>query len=243
MNELAQRILRTAFIAVSVVTLNTGCLETRDSQKEVDEKQVMRRQVQTLQQSTADVAGRFNDIEDEMRKINGRIEQTDAKVRQTNGLIDKGFGLADAKFKEKDEAYREEFAKLRSELESVKSQLASLQEDTKKAAQAEEAAARAAKEARDAKEAKEAEAAKNPFAVAEEKFEKKSWREAILDYEKYRKANPKGKQVATATYKIGVCFQELGLSEDARAFYEEVVSKYPKAKEAKSALTRLKKLK
>ena len=237
------RFCQLGLVSSLTVFLFTGCLETRDSQKEVEEKQVMRKQVQTLQQSNADVSSRFNDIEDEMRKINGRIEQTDQKVRQTNGLIDKGFGLADAKFKEKDEVYREEFAKLRGELDSLKAQLAALQDENKKAAaaHAEASAAREAKEAKDAKDA--AEAAKNPFAVAEEKFEKKSWREAILDYEKYRKANPKGKQVATATYKIGVCFQELGLADDARAFYEEVVSKYPKAKEASKAQTRLKKLK
>lgn len=228
--------------ALAVVCL-TGCLQTRDSAREVDEKTVMRRQVQTLQQTTADVNSRFVELEDDVRKLNGRIEATDQKVKLTNSLIDKGFGMADSKFKEKDDVYREEFVKLRAEIESLKGQMANLLEDQKKAvaAQAQAQAEASAQAAARAKEAKEAD--KNPYAVAEEKFEKKNWREAILDFEKYRKANPKGKQFAAATYKIGYCFQEMGLAEDARAFYEEVISKYPKAKETKLAQAQLKKLK
>jgi TolA-binding protein len=84
---------------------------------------------------------------------------------------------------------------------------------------------------------------KGPYALAEEKFDQKNWKEAILEYEKYRKANPKGKQFSTATYKIGVAFQELGLNDEAKAFYEEVISKFPKTKDADRASTRMKNLK
>ena len=226
-------------LSLAQVVCLMGCLEMRDDRKEIDEKTVMKRQVQTLQQSTADVNSRFQDLEDDVRKLNGREAESEQKIKQTNALMDKGFGLADNKFKEKDEVYREEFSKLRAELDAVKGQLASIQ------TQQQQAAAAAAQAAADASVAasKAAEAAKDPFAVAEEKFEQKAWRDAILDYEKYRKANPKGKNFAMATYKIGVCFQEMGSAEDARAFFEEVISKFPKAKEAKSAATRLKKLK
>ena len=227
---------------ITVLAL-TGCLQTRESNREVDEKVVMRRQVQTLQTATADVNSRFVELEDDVRKLNGRIEATDQKVKLTNSLIDKGFGMADTKFKEKDEVYREEFVKLRAEVESLKGQLASVLEDQKRASAAQAAQAQAQSEASAQAAAKAKEADKNPFAVAEEKFEKKNWREAILDFEKYRKTYPKGKQFAAATYKIGYSFQEMGLAEDARAFYEEVISKFPKAKEAKSAQAQLKKLK
>jgi TolA-binding protein len=43
-----------------------------------------------------------------------------------------------------------------------------------------------------------------------------------------------------ATYKIGVCFQELGMIEEAKAFYDEVIAKYPKSNEAAKATSRLK---
>jgi TolA-binding protein len=60
-----------------------------------------------------------------------------------------------------------------------------------------------------------------------------------LSYERYRSSHPKGKSFAAATLKIGVCFQELGMSDEAQAFYEEVVAKFPKSKEAEKANARL----
>ena len=54
--------------------------------------------------------------------------------------------------------------------------------------------------------------------------------------------NPKGKRYADATYKIGMSFQELKLKDDAKAFYQEVIQKFPKSSEAKKAEVRLKKL-
>jgi TolA-binding protein len=242
--KLPNRILTTAAFLLTTTGLLTGCLQTRESTREVDEKTVMRRQVQTLQQTTADVNSRFVDLEDDVRKLHGRVEATDQKLKLTDSLIDKGFGMTDAKFKEKDQVYREEFLKMRTEIDGLKAQLAAFHEDQKKQSEAAaQAAAQAQASAMAQAEAKAKEADKNPFQVAEEKFEKKSYREAILDYEKYRKTYPKGKSFAAATYKIGYCFQEMGLSDDARAFYEEVVSKFPKAKETKLAQAQLKKLK
>jgi TolA-binding protein len=232
--------MKLLILAPALTLATAGCLQTRESTREVDEKVVMRRQVQTLQQTTADVNSRFVDLEDDVRKLHGRIEATDQKVKLTDSLIDKGFGMTDSKFKEKDQVYREEFLKLRTEIDGLKAQLTAFNENQQK--QAEVAAqAQAAATAQAAAKAKEAD--KNPFGVAEEKFDNKSYREAILDYEKYRKTYPKGKSFAAATYKIGLCFQEMGLADDARAFYEEVVSKFPKAKETKLAQAQLKKLK
>lgn len=53
----------------------------------------------------------------------------------------------------------------------------------------------------------------------------------------------KEKNVADAKYKIGVSFQELGMKEEAMAFYEEVVANYSKTEAGKSAKARLAKLK
>ena len=84
---------------------------------------------------------------------------------------------------------------------------------------------------------------KDAFEIGEDFFEKKEWRRAILSYQKYRDANPKSKKFSDATYKIGVSFQELGLRDEARTFYDEVVAKFPQSAEAKKARTRLKSLK
>lgn len=73
-------------------------------------------------------------------------------------------------------------------------------------------------------------------------FLKKDWEDAILAYEDYRKKNPKGSDYAHATYRIGLAFQSMGLKDDAKAFFKEVVEKFPKSKEASLAKDKLKKL-
>lgn len=71
----------------------------------------------------------------------------------------------------------------------------------------------------------------------------KKYKEAIVAFQKYRDAFPKGSHQAEATYKIASCFFSLGMKDEAGAFYHEVVAKYPKSQEAKKAQARLKKLK
>lgn len=239
------RVARALFaIATSTAVVSlSGCLQTREAAKEQEEKQVFRKQLGTLQQTTADVNSRFQDLEEDQRRTNGRLEAVEVKLQQVSqqvtAKIEKANAGNEARVKEKDDAYREEFGKLTGEITQLKAQVAALTEAQSKAA---EARVRAETEAQQAKAAA-AEASKNPFAVAENLFEKKDWKDAILNYEKYRSQNAKGKNFAAATYKIGVCFQELGMIEEAKAFYDEVMSKFPKSKEAEKAASRMKKLK
>jgi hypothetical protein len=149
---------------------------------------------------------------------------------------DKAHTAGDAKAKETETAYREEFAKLNGQIVQIVEKVSAQQaiiDDLKKTAQL-----RAASEA-----AKNQAAEKNPLANAEDLFSKKKWKDAVLSYEHYRSQNPKGKSFATATYKIGVSFQEMGMNDDASAFYEEVISKFPQSKEAEKSEARLKKIK
>ena len=82
-----------------------------------------------------------------------------------------------------------------------------------------------------------------PYQKGEQLFKGSNWKSAILEYNKYRDNFPKGKKYAEATYKIGVCFQELGMGSEAKSFYAEVIEKFPKTKTAKSAKYRLNQLK
>lgn len=218
-----------------IVLCLSGCLQTRETQKEQDEKVVLKKQLNTLQTSTADSGARFQDLEEDNRRLAGRLEAMDARLNLVAQKADKANANQDSKSKEIDIVYKEEFSKINSEISSLKAQLAAIHDENRKSSDA-----RAAQDA--AVAAKAAESAKNPLASAESKFDKKMWKEAILDYEKFRSTNPKAKAVAMATYKIGVCFQELGLKEDAKAFFEEVVTRYPKAKEAVKAEAHLKAL-
>lgn len=82
-----------------------------------------------------------------------------------------------------------------------------------------------------------------PYETAQELFDGKKWKEAILNYHKYTDESPKGKFVADAKYKIGVSFQELGMKEEAMAYFEEVVANYQSTDAGKKSKARLSKLK
>ncbi len=51
---------------------------------------------------------------------------------------------------------------------------------------------------------------------------------------------PKSKRVPVTLLKIAQSFEALGMADDARGFYQELVEKFPKSSEAKKAKARLK---
>lgn len=220
------------YVAFLIFNL-TACLETRNSMKAQEEKQELKQQMVSLQRSSADVNVRFQDIEDDLRKSKGRFEVVENKILQSNVKFDQSLAALDANAKERDTAYREEFLKLQTEVQQLRNELNTIQEERRKEAQARIAESRA----------QAAEAKKNPYQVAAEKFEKKNYKEAILDFEKYRRKYPKGQHFAIATYQMGVAFSELGMTDDAKAFFDEVIAKFPNSAEAKKAKAKLKTLK
>lgn len=80
--------------------------------------------------------------------------------------------------------------------------------------------------------------------AGEDYFAKQDWKKAILSFHQYTDESPKGKHVPDAKYKIGICFQQLGMKEEAMAYFEEVAANYGSTdagKKSKSRLTKLKK--
>lgn len=212
-----------------------GCLQTRGGVKEADEKQQIRKQVQNLQQTTADVNSRFNDIDEEFRKTYGRVEQIDVRLTQIKERAEKNDFALEAKVKEQDQklaAFREELTKLSSDMAEMRGQLEAARQALLSGATAAAGAATSGAAA----------PAKNSYELALAKFEAKAWRDAVLAFEDYRKTYPRGKNIIPATYRIGLCFQELGMNDEAKAFFEEVIQKAPKSKEAGFSKTRLKEL-
>lgn len=82
-----------------------------------------------------------------------------------------------------------------------------------------------------------------PYDKASGFYTKKKWEDAILAFEDYRKKSPKGKLYADATFKIGMSFKNLGMKQDAKAFFQEVVDRFPKSKVAKQAKAQIKAIK
>lgn len=224
--------IRICFILFSLSFFITGCLNTRADQKAQEEKQILQRQVHTLQTTTAEVSQRFAEIDEDIRKLNGRVETVEARTQQLASRNEKFGEGQDQKSREMDEKlklYQQAITKLDMQLAELTQQVANLQNERRSAPQSSSSSGK-----------------ESPLAAFEEAnklFEAHKWQEAALAFEKFRKLAPKGKNIPAATLRIGICFQELGSSDDARAFYEEVIAKFPKSPEAKKAKSRLANLK
>jgi TolA-binding protein len=59
------------------------------------------------------------------------------------------------------------------------------------------------------------------------------FKKAILDYSALHESFPKSPKAPQAVYKTAMGFKSLGMNEDAKVFFQELVEKYPKSSEAK----------
>ncbi len=212
-------------ILFSIWILLNGCLTTRAELREVEQQ---RTQVSAAQERQAQAVARLDEYDQQFRNLSGRLDVAENQIVQINaGHSDRQSQDIkmredfDAKFK----AYEEALKKLELEVKSLNDELRTLK--TKK----------------EAPPAAKTGSAKDAYANAEAAFGRKDWKQAIVEYENYRKAAPKGKSYPAATLKIGMSFHELNMKDEAKAFYEEVLAKFPESKEAKKASQRLKSMK
>ncbi len=218
-------------VLISQALFLPACLDTRDSVKEVEEKQQLQKQVGSLQRSTADVNSKFQETEESISKLSARVDVIDNKNNKNEEKTEKSLVQRDQKIKELGEklaVHQEVMTKMDGQILALQNQITQLTEEMKKAPVA---------------SAKSEGGEKGEYKLAEDFFAKKQWQDSAITFEKYRKAYPKGKHAAEALYKIGVSFQELGSKDEARVFYKDVISQYPNSGEAKKASTRLKSLK
>jgi TolA-binding protein len=73
------------------------------------------------------------------------------------------------------------------------------------------------------------------FYRGESYFKLKQYKKAIVEYSKFPEKFTHSSRMPEALYKIGLSFEALGMKEDAKGFYQELVEKYPKSPEAKKA--------
>ncbi|UXR64829.1 tetratricopeptide repeat protein [Bdellovibrio bacteriovorus] len=218
-------------VAAASVLL-TGCLKTRNDVRDNQQRQVMQQQVVTLQKTNADAAGRVSDIEEQMRELNGRVDIVENKLGQSHSGVESALKASQQQnvdLNTKVTIMQEALATMEKQIYALNTEVNALRAERIASAQAAEKAAKQAK--------------RDPYAAAQDNFNKKDWKQSILNFQKYRDENPKGPKFADATYKIGVSFQELGMKDEAKTFYDEVVSKFPKSEEARRAKIRLKGLK
>ena len=193
------------FVAAMTGLMLTGCLQTRNDVRENEQRNVMQQQVTTLQKSNADVGNRFADIEDSMRNLNGRVDVIENKLGQNSSGIDSALKAS----QQQNQDLNQKVALLQDALGKMEKEIFQLNTDLQSVKAAQAAAAAQAATEKSSRHSKDKDAYEN----GQEFFNKKDWKQAILQFQKYRDENPKGAKFADATYKIGVSFQELGMKD------------------------------
>ncbi|MCB0355673.1 MAG: tetratricopeptide repeat protein [Bdellovibrionales bacterium] len=203
--------------------LLTACFTTRTQLREQSQLQ---NQVTTMQEAKANTDVRMEEFESQLRDFNGRIEVLENESRELKDKLAKeedGKKLDNELLDNKFKIIQDALLKIESELQRLSGELEKLKiVDSKKSS---------------------ATPSLGNYSQAEKDFANKKWKEAAVGFQKYRDLNPKGRRYSESTYKIGVCFQEMGMKEEAKAFYQEVLDKFPKSREASKAQYRLKNIK
>jgi TolA-binding protein len=206
--------------------LTAGCLQTRSNLRgQTPSTSGAKPTVTPEQQKAAEEAVQKEDANKEFRELYGRIESVEKQ-------------LGDTKNNEPIKALELRIAQMETELNLLRTTVSELNAKAKKDALLMSSDERAGNKPQTQPKAH----FKSPLADATQHFDNKKWEDAILAFEEYRKNNPKGAEYPEATLKIGMCFQNMSLKDDAKVFYKEVVEKFPKSKEASVAKTKLKKL-
>jgi tol-pal system protein YbgF len=78
------------------------------------------------------------------------------------------------------------------------------------------------------------------FLRAESYFKLKQYKKAIVDYSKFPEKYNRSVRMPQALLKIGQAFEALGMKDDAKGFFQELIEKYPKSAEAKKVRKRVK---
>jgi TolA-binding protein len=228
--------------AIVLVLATTGCLQTREDLKGKEEArhsqpvyhapasappETAPAQGSNASGSVVVAGGDVFDLQEEIRRLNGRIEVLEhevATLKATKTNDDTANALKEQELQTKIALLTESVAKLEEKVHA----------GVGTGASAASGAAAAPDESGSAE--------KNPYLKAEEDYKNKNWKQAIVNYQKYRTAQPNGKNYAAATYKIAVSFQELGMKQDAKAFFEEVIARFPNTEHAKKAQFRVKQI-
>lgn len=85
-------------------------------------------------------------------------------------------------------------------------------------------------------------APKAQYLLGETYFAQSNYRQAAAEYNRVRKEHPRAVVMPDALLKLGMCFERLGLKDDAKLFYETVTKSFSKSTAARSARQRLKAL-
>lgn len=236
--KLALSIVATLFLA--------SCLKTRSELGQGYQSQVYSKKQVDNQKQAANEPGEVKiDEKDELiRTLNGRVESLENQITQIQKANQENPN------DQKVQLLQESLIKMEAQLAKLETDLALAKAGaTTSTAYANQPAANSS----DAKvppvkgSSPQAGGKNNAtFDSAQDFFAKKDFKNAILEYQKFVDANAKSKNklVPEAKYKIGLCFEAMGLKDEAQSFYEEVAAQHGSTefgKKAKAKVTKTKK--
>lgn len=212
-------------ILILYVLSLTACVVTRSDLRTSEERQAIQDQLQQQQVTTEE---RLTEMETSIRNLVGDIEE----LKNAKTLMNQADEMGEKKI-------QESFNIVQDRMNTFKEALVSQEKLIKDlATKIDELDKRLKKKTKLRAE----KVPKGNYASGEYWLAKKEWKKAAKGYQEYRELNPNGRRYVDATFKIGVCFENLGLKKEAKAFYQEVVSKAPGSDLAKRASKQLKAL-
>jgi len=167
--------------------------------------------ISKVRKQNAELTNKLMNYEEDLRIKDGRIEELEVYIKQLEDQNKKEL----KSITEERDAYKESLNSMNKEKVNLMKNIALMKEDQKEASEQLKIAKTPASEV---------------LKTGDKLFEQKKWTEAVTAYQTYREKSPKKNtsDYALATYKIGVCFQELGLTKEAKTFYKSVVNGFDK---------------
>lgn len=230
---------------------NMACLQTRGQYREDSREEADDSQSDTLKHSSAQAVeppGQYalDEIKLEITRIEGRLQDIERAEKDQQSAQQSAQQAAPSK---------DEFKKLQDHVSQLEANQAELVENLKKAQEQVVVAADPNKVFDRAKadyEDQQLEKATQEFSAylgsphpkkaeqatflrAESYYKLKQYKKAIIDYSKFPEKYKSSPHMPEALYKIGLSFESLGMKEDAKGFYQELIEKFPKTPQAKKA--------
>jgi len=231
-------------LSVMAALFLSSCLKTRSELGENYQSQVYSKKQADNQKQNANEPSETVKIDEKdelIRTLNGRVESLENQISQIQKAN-----------QENPDAQKIQL--LQESLVKMEAQLAKLETEAAVAKTVAPPTAHANTPAANSSDAKVPPVKGGPqthgknaaFEVAQDFFAKKDFKNAILEYQKFVDANAKSKNklVPEAKYKIGLCFEAMGLKDEAQSFYEEVAAQHGATefgKKAKAKVTKTKK--
>lgn len=220
--------IKKIILIISSMFFLSACLVTRSDLRTSEERKLLQDEVQEIKQQKVTTEERLSEIETSIRSLVGDVEE----LKNSKSLMTQADEMGEKKIQDSFDIVQERMNTFKEALISQEKLIKDLSQQMK---QLEAALKKKSK-------IKAEKVPKGNYASGEYWFAKKEWRKAAQGYREYRELNPNGRKYIDSTFKIAVCFENLGLKNEAKLFYQEVVSKAPGSGLAKRATKQLKTL-